>query len=340
MRVALITRDYPPIVSGIATHVASLADALRKLGVEADVFTGHGDFGTLTIPLRRRLGGYDIVHVQSGPYGAFVSGARLVVTVHSPVSTERKHYTWLLQLKSIPALYLEKRTIGKAGAILAVSEATKDDLVRGYGLSPERIEVIGNGVAYERFALPREERPTTDRIFMVARLEPRKNMAEAVRALGGLGLGYQARIAGMGSQRRMLERVARDVGASATFLGEVSNETLPSLYLSSDIFLTTSRSEGFGLTVLEAMASGCAVAASDIPTHRAIITDGVDGLIYHDLEDLRAKLRMLISTPERTLELGRRARETAKRYSWDAVARRVLAAYEAVARARPSPPPG
>src|SRR5437879_11505036 len=92
MRVAILTRDYPPAFGGVATHVDGIVRALRRLGTDVDVFVGGNNFRTALLPLIKSLRQYDIVHVQSSPYGAFVIGVPMVVTVHAPVLTEWGHY--------------------------------------------------------------------------------------------------------------------------------------------------------------------------------------------------------------------------------------------------------
>lgn len=324
-----MTRDYPPAVGGISTHASNLARELGSLGVDVEVLVGGGDLKTLVFPVLKSLEGFDIVHSQSSPYGALVGKSRLVVTVHAPVKAEWGHYAWTSKAKSLPAVVMERATFRKARAILAVSETTALDLKSKYGIEGERITVIGNGVDYQRFlgASGGPKRPSV--ILLVSRLEPRKNLAEAIRALGSLPKGsYEARIAGDGSQRRDLEELASSLGVNAKFLGKVPGENLLSLYRDSGIFLTTSYSEGFGLSLLEGMSAGCAVVASDIPTHRDLIQNGQNGILYRDSSDLVSKLTWLLSNPSEEERLGEAATKTARDYSWEDVARKVLQVYD------------
>src|SRR5438093_3613053 len=128
-RVAVLTRDYPPAIGGVATHVDGLVTALRRLGIGIDVFVGGTDYRTLLLPVTKPLGKYDIVHVQSGPYGALVTGAPMVVTVHSPLVVERDHYRGSQKLIFIPALFCEKASLRRARAVLAVSEITRSEII-------------------------------------------------------------------------------------------------------------------------------------------------------------------------------------------------------------------
>jgi glycosyltransferase involved in cell wall biosynthesis len=336
MRVAILTRDYPPAIGGIATHVHGLVSALRARGVEADLFVGGNDVKTLLLPFDIPIKRYDVVHVQSSPYGAFVFGVPLVVTVHSPVLEEFDHYRSALKVASIPAVALEKASFARAGAVLAVSEQSRADLLHKYGLQPSRVGVIGNGVDYERFSLGRDADPeAAKRILVVSRLEPRKNVRAAIEAAAELPRGtFRLQIAGDGSEKAVLMALAErlSVRSAVDFLGRVEGNDLPELYARAGIFLTTSNSEGFGLSLLEAMASGCACVASDLPTHRALIEPGVSGIIYRGRDDLVARLRELLSSPLGASNLGDRARKVASMHTWGKVAERVTVAYEAVTR--------
>jgi len=339
MKVAILTRDYPPAIGGIATHVEGLVKALRQVGVEADVYVGSNDVKTLLLPFDIPLRDYDVVHVQSLPYGAFVFGTPLVVTVHSPVLEEFAHYRNILKAASIPAIALEKVSLSRASAVLAVSGQSRSDLIEMYGLEPGRVEVIGNGVDYERFSGPRDVSPSSmTKVLVVSRLEPRKNVKEAIEAVAELPKGTcRLDIAGDGSERSALVELTKSVGAddSAYFLGRVGEGALPELYRSSAIFLTTSSSEGFGLSLLEAMSSGCACVASDLPTHRALIEHGVSGLIYANRSELLSCLRDLLSSPDLVERLGTAARSVASGHTWEKVAEKVAGAYGRVVNPKP-----
>lgn len=335
MKVAIITRDYPPAIGGIATHVEGLVKALRSAGVEVDLYVGSHDVRTLLLPFDVPLNEYDVVHVQSPPYGAFVFGVPMVVTVHSPVLEEFSHYRSALKLAALPAMALEKATLSRASAVLAVSGQTRSELLTMYGLEPERVDVIGNGVDYQKFSGRRAAAnpSSTKRILVVSRLEPRKNVKEAIEAVAELPRGTcQLEIVGDGSERAALVELSKSVGAEDVvhFLGRVSEAALPDVYGGSEIFLTTSNSEGFGLSLLEAMSSGCACVVSNLPTHRALVKQGVSGLIYGNRAELISCLSGLLSSSERSERLGEAARQVASGHTWEMVGERVARIYESV----------
>jgi glycosyltransferase involved in cell wall biosynthesis len=99
----------------------------------------------------------------------------------------------------------------------------------------------------------------------------------------------------------------------AGHLGEVAHAAMPAILRAADVALNTSRSEGLANAVLEAMACGRAVLASDIAGNRAAIRDGVDGLLYRGDEGFLAQAGRLLADPALRRRLGENARRAAAR---------------------------
>jgi glycosyltransferase involved in cell wall biosynthesis len=331
----MVTRDYPPKVGGIATYAWHLSKELEGLGVDVDVFSGSSDAGTLLLTLRKDFGDYDLVHVLSAPYGALVRGAPFVLTVHSPVATEVRYYGSSLKAKAIPASRMEAIALFRARAVIAVSRATHDDLAVRHPYMTARVFVVPNGVDLERYRAPERKSRGPLRILLVGRLEPRKNFREAILALAPLpNSSYVLEVAGSGSREGELKALAVAAGVNARFLGWVPPSDLPSLYARADMFVSSSRSEGFGLTILEAMASGCATVASDIPAHRELLEPGRAGILYHDTKELGEAIKTMAEDRELVATVARSGNTHASRFSWGETARRTLEVYEAETRSR------
>ncbi len=104
-------------------------------------------------------------------------------------------------------------------------------------------------------------------------------------------------------------------------------------YAASDVYLLPSLYEPFGLSILEAMATGLPVLVSRDSGAAELIHDGVDGLLIQeprDVKELSAKLGALLKDADLRMRLGRQARRTALRYSWDRVARETEEVYKTV----------
>ncbi len=136
---------------------------------------------------------------------------------------------------------------------------------------------------------------------VVSRLEPIKGMDLVVPAFAEVLKNYPATqllVVGDGSLRASMEEQAAALGCAEaiTFVGRQPQEGLPQWYRQMDIVLMPSRSEGFGLTAIEAMASGCVVVASDVGGLPEVVRDGICGLLHRteDVTDMASKISTLI----------------------------------------------
>jgi phosphatidylinositol alpha-mannosyltransferase len=140
-------------------------------------------------------------------------------------------------------------------------------------------------------------------------------------------------VAGPGDVADFRAQLTPDVAARTTFLGLVSEEDKKRAFVSTDLYVAPNTGgESFGIVLLEAMASGTAVLASDIDAFRRVVDDGRAGALFanEDSDDLaRQAVRLLDDAAERA-RLRREGLERVRDYDWQTVARRVLEVYEAV----------
>ncbi len=120
----------------------------------------------------------------------------------------------------------------------------------------------------------------------------------------------------------------RSLGDGCVMLGHVSDAALAELYRRCAVFCYPSLGEGFGLPVLEAMAAGAAVLTSNTSSLPEVGGDAVAYVDPYDIESIRAQLAALLGSPERRVELGERARERARQFSWEHFAETVLETLE------------
>jgi glycosyltransferase-like protein len=257
-----------------------------------------------------------------------------------------------------PALVdCQRRAILEPDHVLVVSEAWRWILLHDYGVSAD---VVGNGVDLARFAPP----PPADRdarraaigadgrfVFLtVGGIEPRKGSAELVEAVAALArTGPPPLLAVVGGhsfqdyaayRERVLARAAAlglEFGRDIAMLGTVPDDDLAGWYHAADGFVLPSRNEGWGLVVLEAMAAGLPVVASDIPVFREYLAPERDALLVPagDAAALAGAMRRLATDPELRARLGAAGPALAGRFPWEAVARRHLDLYARLA-ARPA----
>jgi glycosyltransferase involved in cell wall biosynthesis len=267
---------------------------------------------------------------MSPPYAALESHRNLVVTVAEPVATELPFYSRKARLTAYPALLAESHVFRKSAHFIAISETTRRKITSHFAISENRISVIPCGVDCDSFA-PGTKENESPQIVLCSRLDKRKNIPEALRAFSATsGPVGSMIVVGNGPERNELVEIARKIHRAITFKGEVGPDELRAILSRSEIFVTTSLSEGFGLSLLEAMSSGCAVIVSNIGAHAELVRHMDNGLIYNSQEELTQMMELLLKNRDLVRRLGVRARETALQYSWRKVAQKVLGLYESL----------
>ena len=170
---------------------------------------------------------------------------------------------------------------------------------------------------------------------LVSRLEHIKGMDLVVPAFAEVRKRFpdvQLLVVGDGSLRATMEQQAMALGCddAVTWVGRQPQEELSQYYSRMDIVLMPSRSEGFGLTAIEAMAHGCVVVASDIGGLPEVVRDGVCGLLHRseDVKDMAEKICRLLGDYELYSCLSRQCLAEAKKYSFERYAAAVCDLYE------------
>lgn len=152
-------------------------------------------------------------------------------------------------------------------------------------------------------------------ILCVGRLAPEKDQSlllDAIATLSAAGFPLHLRLVGDGPDRKFLERRAAELGIAACveFAGWLDQRQLITLYADSDLFVLPSLAEGIPMVLMEAMAMQIPCVAPCITGIPELIEDGVEGMLYAvaDLEELTAKIRALLESPELIQQIGKQAR--------------------------------
>ncbi|HEX2031542.1 MAG TPA: glycosyltransferase family 4 protein [Actinomycetota bacterium] len=277
----------------------------------------------------------DVVHVHeplvpSASMLAVLAGGRpAVATFHAHAERSR-----LLDV----AAPLVRPVWRRLDARIAVSRAAASFVGSRLG---DRIAVIPNGVDVERFATgsAAEDLPAGRRILWVGRLDRQKGFPVAVRAFAELAArepDLWLVVGGEGRDRSALDALSADVRERVVMLGAVSRDRLPAYHAGADVFVSPALGqESFGLVLVEAMAAGVPVVATDIAGYREVVRDGVDGLLVPpgDHAALASAVRRVLSEPALAGSLRVAGRARAASYDWGAVVERIEEVYRGVARA-------
>jgi glycosyltransferase involved in cell wall biosynthesis len=238
----------------------------------------------------------------------------------------------------------------QSSAVIADSQATKDDLVRAYGINPAAIHVIYLG-AREHLAPVREcgvlaetrrKYGIADRYLLyVGTLQPRKNLGrvlEAFARLAGAGQldGVQLVLAGKSGwlSEDLRARIrASGIGERVLLPGYIDDVDLAPLMSGAIAFIFPSLYEGFGMPVLEAQACGAAVMTGTNSSLPEVAGDAALLVDPLDVDAIAAAMQRLVDDVALRDDLVRRGFENIKRFSWEKCARETLAVLESAARA-------
>ncbi|MFB6201637.1 MAG: glycosyltransferase family 4 protein [Halorhabdus sp.] len=312
-------------------------------------------FETLYYSLRVRsvvdLDDYDVIHGTLMPASTIALSDRLtfdtpiVLTSHSFALSEvfahspEKLADYLLKYAFHPMnVVMDNISARRVDKIIAISEEMREQIVNSYRIDEDSVIRISHGVDTDRYR-PREEvheAVSDDKLTLlfVGRLITRKGVDLAIRSLAAMeNEEAELLIAGSGRLEDQLKQLAQELGVAGRvrFLGYVPDVELPLLYSSADLTLFTSEYEGFGLVLLESLASGTPVVGPPVGGVPDILENGVSGYIVdRKAQAFASKIDYICNHPQRLREMSDAARVTATERSWSRVAREVEDLYEEV----------
>ena len=276
------------------------------------------------------------------PVGIHRTGIRSVVTIHDLIFLRYPQYYHRLDR----IIYDRKFNYAcrKADRIVAVSECTKRDIVKFYGISPEKIDVVYQGcdvsfthpVTEEKKEEVRKKYQLPDHyILNVGSIEERKNILAAVQALPMLPQHIHIVIVGRRTgYTKKVEQFIKDngLGERVHIISNVPFNDLPAFYQSAEIFVYPSRFEGFGIPIIEALYSGIPVVAA---TGSCLEEAGGPDSIYvnpDDITGLADAFKQIYSNSDKRKNMVEKGREFAKRFSEKQQSEEIINIYKKLIR--------
>jgi glycogen synthase len=398
MRALILTNEFPPsIYGGAGVHVAELTRHLAPL-IELDIrtFGEHHDDAP-----GRRVRGYPVAHDLATADGRLrpmlAALSRDIGFVADPVLADVVHcHTWYTHLAGllvqlayrIPLVvtvhsleplrpwkreqlgggydvsaWIERTALSAADAVIAVSQETRQDVLRHFDVAPEKVQVIHNGIDTDFYRPdPRSDAlvrhgvdPSVPYVLFVGRITRQKGIIHLVRAIRHLSPGVGVVLcAGQPDTPEIAAEMeagvaeARADRPNVVWIGEmVTREDARQLYSHAAVFCCPSVYEPFGIINLEAAACETPVVASAVGGIPEVVVDGETGLLVPvelSLDDpmapvdpdrfelnLAGAINALMADPASRDAMGRAARLRAEReFSWSSIAAQTVGLYEAV----------
>jgi phosphatidylinositol alpha-mannosyltransferase len=324
--------------------ISSVAAPIHRIGRVVSI-PANGSVARITLSLRSYLQAktllqqeqFDLIHLHE----PLMPALPLTVLRHSNTTNVGTFHAY----RNTPLTYFYGKPIlrpffRKLHGHITVSSAAREFVGEYF---PADYRVIPNGIDYPRFfhRYPpllelADGRPT---VLFVGRLEKRKGLKFLLRAWSKvLERQPEARLVVVGRGRPLegYRRFAARQGWSpedVVFAGYVPSEDLPRYYQSCDVFCAPNTGqESFGIVLLEAMASGAPIVASDIPGYKDVVSHGLQGLLVEPRKPgaIADALCRLLGNPELRATMRRAGQETARAYDWPRVASKVLDYYSEV----------
>lgn len=285
---------------------------------------------------------YDVIHSHERAY------AQDILTLHT--FSFRGDVEKYSLLKRIDRIYLSPRSAlylwleGKqmrTSRLVAVSDVILEDIRRNYPRA-ERVSVITPGVDTEWFhpsyvlqkreeERVRQEIPANETVILFVGSEFKRKGLDSLVPL--ISPGTRLIVVGKGERLGYYKSLARRRGTLERVYFKGHSDDIRHYYAASDVVVLPSRSEAFGMSVLEGMACGLPVVTSPNAGVASLIDDGRDGFVFRSVEEL-SKLLERLSDPALRTRIGLEARKKAERYSWDRTAEQYEELYFRIAEQR------
>ncbi|MGQ0649108.1 MAG: glycosyltransferase family 4 protein [Gemmatimonadaceae bacterium] len=314
----IVGRPYPVHVNGSVARLCFSRRSSHVIHKALEVFTP------------------DVIHVHdpltpsTAMLGVIHRTAPVVATFHSYFA--RDHFEGRVYTAIAPLLRPVWKRVDRR---LAVSAAARHSVCSRMG--DAAVEIVPNGADVEVFASARPaELPPGRRLLFVGRLEPRKGFPVAVRAFARLAPAYpdlQLVVVGDGEQRGAVDELPSELRSRVYMMGRVAYEALPTFHQAADIFVSPATgSESFGIVLVEAMAAGLPLVASDIAGYREVARHEQEGLLVRpsDPEALAAGVRRLLDSPGLATALGSAGTARSRMFAWDSIIDRLETVYDSL----------
>ena len=364
MRVLMLNYEYPPLGGGASPVTKSLAEEIVRLGHTVDVVTmgfkglkQKEEINGVTVyrvpslrksqevchthemlsycisayrflPKLLRDNKYDICHTHFIIPTGFVSYLNKskvpnIISSHGSDVPGHNPNRFSFQHELLKPFW--RKVVKNADRVITPTNYLKDMVLKN--VDADNVVVFPHGFDISSFNPKKKEK----KILLVSRLFEFKGFQYFLDAIKDLDIDYEINIVGEGPYKEALVKKTKLVKADVNFLGWLDNKSpeYRELYETSSIFVFPSAAESFGIVLLEAMASGCAIITTNTSGCSEVVGDAALLVRPKSSEDIRNVLTKLIDNERLISELGGKARKRVEdKFTWEKIARNYIEVYE------------
>ena len=328
-------------------HLHSWSNILEWLSKLSGGFAEPMTFGRRAVKyLRQHHGDYDLVHDnQSLSYGMLKlqqMGVPLVTTVHHPITSDlriaikaaNKWWRKLLIYRWHSFLWMQKRVVRRLHNIVTVSECSRQDIARDFGLQPAGIHLVHNGIDTGEFRpLPKVQRKPLRLMATASADQPLKGLRYLLTAYARLLRSYpdlELLVVGKPRSGGQTEKLLHKLGLAdkVRFVNAISTQQLVHYYAEATLVVVPSVYEGFGLPAAEAMACAVPVVSTSGGALPEVVGDAGVQVPVRNVAALVREISTLLDDPRLREQLGARGYERiTQKFCWRLTARNMSAYY-------------
>jgi len=311
-----------------------LPGALREHALPRKIYHGLSE-------LYWRCHQADIFHPTFYPLDTELFRLKTVVNIYDLIHEKIPHADDMPNHQQF--LALKKRAVEKADRLICISESTRSDLQQYYDVDTERTRVVHLACNKEFRVMPSEQSTrlagevssALDRPFVlyVGSRQRYKNFHRLLQAYQGWTANRDVDLVVVGGPKKSTDAATHDLATgkgTVRYLSFPGDETLCALYNRARFFVYPSLAEGFGIPLLESMASGCPVCVSDIPPFREVAGDAAIYFDPHSVDAMRVAFDRALAA-RNSEEIQTRHQLCLSHYSWDKCAEKIWDIYSELA---------
>lgn len=373
MKICVITSANFPPEEGIGNYIYNMSKELIRKGNQVTIITrgssskiNQEDFEGIRLyrvplfplyPIHVQIHGifvkklfssiqsdFDVIHFHTPLPSPLKTNLPTMTTVHTPMKTDTAKvelvnpFSVAVKLQGKISCLIESKLFKISDKITSVASSVSQELSE-YGLNPDEVEVIGNGVD-EKLFCPIQNKASEKYILYTGRLSYRKGLFDFIECGVNICSRYpdiNFKLTGKGPLFEKLQKIVQESGYEDRFefLGHVEKSKLIELYQNATIFVLPSHYEGLPTTLLEAMSCGLPVVATAVSGNLDVIESGKNGILVpiKSPDKMAEAVSSLLNDENLRTELGIAARKTIEeKFTWDAISDKILRCYDSICK--------